>query len=75
MAQVPVDIRVDIDGLGAFRKLEKSFQRLDKMAQDMRVQLKSRRAERQLRGLTRGWISLRRRRRILTSNSTLMTVG
>lgn len=54
MAQVPVDIRVDIDGLGAFRKLEKSFQRLNKMAQDLRVQLKSRRAERQLRGLTRG---------------------
>ena len=76
MAQVPVDIRVDIAGLGAFRKLEASFKKLDKMAQDMRVQLKARAAERQLRQLSRSVNSLQKKAsnidvRINTDNTEL----
>ena len=53
MAQVPVDIKVDIDGLGAFRKLERNFKRLEKLTSDLLVKLNTATAERQLRGLDR----------------------
>ena len=53
MAQVPVDIKVDIDGLGAFKKLERNFKRLEKLTSDLLVKLNTATAERQLRGLDR----------------------
>ena len=52
MAQVPVDIRVDKTAW-VFRKLEKSFQKLDKMADDIRLQMKERLALRQLQKVGR----------------------